>query len=126
MKKRIYLTYTKTNRVTGEIYSGRASGTDDPKKILTKRDSSHHINKDSYGKAILDEVSTNKYAIRGREQMLIDSFGGAQSEGGTSGNKINSISYRNKKREKYMKAAMKFFGVLSIISALSLFIWYII
>ena len=34
-------------------------------------------------------------AIRGREQQLIDYFGGAQSEGGTLGNRIRGVSKYN-------------------------------
>ncbi|MEM7179499.1 MAG: hypothetical protein AAF518_01195 [Spirochaetota bacterium] len=124
--KRIFLTYTKENKNTGQVYSGRASGKEDPKKILTKRDSSHHIDKASFADAELDQISTNKDAIRGREQMLIDSLGGAQSEGGTSANKINSISPRNKNKDKYMEAAMKFFGAISTGFIVMLLIRYII
>jgi len=41
-------------------------------------------------------------AIRGREQQLIEKFGGAKSGGGTSGNAINGISPRNPKRQQYL------------------------
>ncbi|MGG4154295.1 hypothetical protein [Peribacillus muralis] len=50
------------------------------------------MNKAGFGKARFDKSSKNKDAIRGREQLLIEKYGGAQSKGGTSGNKINGIS----------------------------------
>lgn len=52
----------------------------------------------------------NKNAIRGREQYLIDRYGGAQSQGGTSGNAINGISPNNKKIDIYLEATRKEFG----------------
>lgn len=50
-------------------------------------------------------------AARGREQQLIESNGGAKSKGGTSGNAINSISPTNPKKQQYMNAAFRVFGV---------------
>jgi hypothetical protein len=122
-EKKIYLTYTKENEDTGEVYSGRASGSimnqkefmEKLRKILDKRDSSHHKNQEGYQEALLDKYSTDKDAVRGREQMLIEYYGGAQSEGGISGNKINSISPRNKNITKYLKAAIKIFGTAIIL-----------
>ncbi len=50
----------------------------------------------------------DKDAIRGREQLLIEQNGGAKSEGGTSGNKINGISPNNKEnRGKYIRACVR-------------------
>ena len=45
-----------------------------------------------FGPAEVDKASTNKDAIRGREQQLIEKNGGAKSQGGTSGNAINGVS----------------------------------
>ncbi len=105
-----YQTYTKKHPETGEVYSGRASGTGTPQQNIKKRDSGHHMNAEGYGPAQLDKSSPNPDAIRGREQQLIDANGGAKSQGGTSGNQINGISPRNKqKREKYLDAAEKEF-----------------
>jgi len=116
MFKRLYLTYIKRNYQTGEIYSGRTSGFgNDPDKILGKRDKDHHRNEEGFAPADLDKVSTDADAIRGREQQLIDEHGGAKSSGGTSGNIINAISLRNKKRNKYLAAALKLFGAVSLV-----------
>ena len=70
------------------------------------------MNDKGFGPAALDKSSTNKDAIRGREQQLIDSNGGAKSQRGTSGNAINGISPNNKKKNRYMKSATdEFVGV---------------
>lgn len=127
--KRLFVTYTKRNKETGEVYSGRASGkiSDDAinddlaEQILAKRDSSHHKNEEGFDFAKLDVYSLDSDATRGREQMLIEHFGGAQSEGGSSGNKLNSISHRNKKRDDYLEAARKIFGGITILFLISLF-----
>ena len=68
------------------------------------------MNDKGFGPAVLDKSSNNYAAIRGREQMLIDLYGGAQSTGGTSGNAINGISINNPKYDYYMKSAQGEFG----------------
>ena len=110
--KRIFLTYTKQHKIKPKVYSGRCSGFGHPIKILAKRDSSHHMNKDGFHPADIDKYSYNSDAIRGREQELIEYYGGAKSEGGTSANAINTISKRNKKRKKYLDACKRAFGTL--------------
>ncbi len=100
-----YQTYTKTNPTTGEVYSGRTSGYDTSAKNVRNRDANHHMNDKGFGPTKLDQSSSNKDAIRGREQQLIDGNGGAKSQGGTSGNAINGIGPNNKKKDIYIKAA---------------------
>ncbi|MBN2423416.1 MAG: hypothetical protein JXR46_01440 [Calditrichaceae bacterium] len=65
---------------------------------------------DGYGPAKLDKSSSNPDAIRGREQQLIESNGGAKSQNGTSGNKINGVSPNNPNNQKYLYEANKDFG----------------
>jgi len=115
MLRRIYLTYFKKNQFTGQIYCGRTSGFGNIRNIIRNRDRKHHKNKDGFGAAQVDKVSENSEAIRGREQQLIDEHGGAKSSGGTSGNIINAIGLRNKKRNKYLAAALKLFGAVSLV-----------
>ena len=103
-------TYTKTNPETGEVYSGRTSGTGTPAENMRGRDRNHHMNDKGFGPAQLDKSSTNADAIRGREQQLIDANGGAKSQGGTSGNSINGVSPTNPNRQKYEDAASQEFG----------------
>ena len=105
-----FQTYTKGNPTTGEVYSGRASGTGTPEQNLARRDAGHHMTDQGFGPAQLDKSSGNKAAIRGREQQLIEANGGAKSGGGTSGNAINGISPSNPKGAGYIKAANKEFG----------------
>lgn len=127
--KKLFVTYTKENPETEEVYSGLASGNQEEniselqtiRRILRKRDYSHHKNEEGFKEAQLDKASEDYEAIRGREQMLIEHHGGAKSGGGTSGNEINSISGRNKKRDQYLDAAIKLFGGLSILFIIFLF-----
>ena len=109
-KKTTHQTYTKSNPKTREVYSGRTSGSSTPEANIANRDASHHKTKEGFGPAILDKSSKNKAAIRGREQDLIDANGGAKNSGGTSGNKINSISRDNPKRDQYFQAADREFN----------------
>ena len=101
---KLYVTYTKKNPVTGEVYSGRTSGYGDPQDIIAKRDRGHHMNEKGFEEAQIDRFSTDPDAIRGREQYLIDLHGGAKSQGGTSGNAINGISPTNPNKKRYVEA----------------------
>ncbi|MFC7531845.1 polymorphic toxin-type HINT domain-containing protein [Actinoplanes sp. GCM10030250] len=119
-----YVTYTKVHPVTGKIYSGRTRGYGDPNDIVAAREAGHHMNDEGFGPAVLDKWmeatlpvadrhSDLAYqAMRGREQNLIDHFGGARSMGGTSGNSINGIAEDNKLRHVYMNAARRVYGLL--------------
>lgn len=109
-RNKTHQTYTKTNPKTGEVYSGRTSGTGTPEENVAARDAGHHMNEQGYGPAEVDKSSTNANSIRGREQQLIDQNGGAQSQGGTSGNAINGVSDTNPKADVYKGAAEKEFG----------------
>ncbi|MFA5420066.1 MAG: RHS repeat-associated core domain-containing protein, partial [Bacteroidales bacterium] len=106
-----YQTYTKVNSKTGEVYSGRTSGTKTPRENVEARDKNHHKNKDGFGPAKLDKSSSNKDAIRGREQQLIDMNGWAKSTGGTSGNVINGVSPNNPNGAYYEDLAKKLWGI---------------
>ncbi len=109
-RQKTYQTYTKRNPETGEVYCGRTSGCGNPLQNVDDRDRNHHKNADGFGEAELEKSSTNKDAIRGHEQQLIEQYGGAKSQGGTSGNAINGISPNNPKRDHYLDAATKEFG----------------
>ncbi|WP_160174634.1 hypothetical protein [Archangium violaceum] len=104
---RVYATYTKLNSRTGRYYAGRTSMVIDLNKPLRPqavaavdaRDSNHHLDENDEPKgsgfrpAVLDEFDVgtsvnyaNRYSdvaywrIRGREQQLMDSLGGAWSD----------------------------------------------
>lgn len=108
--EKTYQTYTKKAKDPSKNgdYSGRTSGTDTPRMNIEKRDKSHHMN-DTHGPATLDKSSANKDAIRGREYQNIQNNGGAQSKGGTSGNKIEGVGDKNPKKQRYIDAAKKEF-----------------
>lgn len=80
-----FVTYTRTNIATGQVYSGRTSGVGDPQAIVSARSNGHPERLAGFGSAVIDRwaVGVKGYAaIRGREQQLIDLHGGAQSDGG--------------------------------------------
>ncbi|WP_221227832.1 RHS repeat domain-containing protein [Rhodocyclus tenuis] len=108
--EKTYQTYTKTNAKTGEVYCGRTSGCGTPIENVLNRDANHHMNERGFGPARLDKSSSSSEAIRGREQQMIDVFGGAKSTGGSSGNAINGISPSNPNGQRYLDAAKKEFG----------------
>lgn len=109
-----YVTYTKYNPQTNQYYIGRSSGFGTPETIVRRRDYNHHRNPEGYLPAILDRWSKNYQAIRGREQQIIDLFGGAWSDVGVentqSGNKIRAISITNFNLQVYLIQATSLFG----------------
>lgn len=114
-----YATYTRTNPSSDKVYSGRTSGYGDPYILVAQRGAQQAIlNAEGYNPPILDQAlmlqqDPNAYgAIRGREQQLIDYFGGAQSYEGTSRNMINGISYYNPLRSTYIQLSIARFGAL--------------
>jgi hypothetical protein len=82
--------------------------------LNTRAISPDHLLKTAQGFGPLeyDKWSYNRSSIRGREQMLIDLHGGAQSIGGTSANKINGIWPFSPNRSGYMRSATEEFGTL--------------
>ena len=114
---RLFITYFKKHRRSDKVYAGRASGIStgdevaDAARIMIKRDSVHHKNEDGFTKGEIDEISFNEDAIRGREQNMIDYL----NEKGICENKRNGIGIRNKKRNRYLQAALKLFGRISIV-----------
>lgn len=122
---RLFITYIKENSGSGELYIGRASclvnniDEEAADKIRKKRNNHHHRNKDKFGEAVIDRISTNYDAIRGREDMMIR----RTKELGISGNKYNGISNRNRKRQKYINAAIDLFGDIAF--GLIMYRWFL-
>ena len=109
-----YETYTRFNPRTGQCYSGRTSGTGTPEENVKRRNAAQLLlNKEGFLPGIVDRSSPNEGAIRGREQMIIERNGGAQSSGGTSRNKINGISEWNFAKSGYMAASVAEFGSIN-------------
>jgi len=124
----LYITYTLINKA-GVVYSGRASGYGTPEQVLAARLSGHHMvaqgfvsngQAESVAYAQLppsaDRHNDPAYqAIRGREQQLIDYFGGAQSDyngTGTSGNSIRGVARDNVRGPQYWAQSNAYFGEL--------------
>ncbi len=55
----------------------------------------HHKRIEGFSLPNIDRAVQGYPAIRGREQQLIDLYGRAQSEGGTSGNRIRGVGKSN-------------------------------
>ncbi|WP_224367624.1 leucine-rich repeat domain-containing protein [Hyalangium versicolor] len=141
---RIYVTYTKFNNGTKRFYSGRASMVVDLNKpyrpqavrAVEQRDKNHHIEdenpepKDSaFDPARLDEFDVGTavnyndryrdlayWRIRGREQQLIDRFGGAWSDTGEpykTENPYRGVAKDNVNGRRFYNTATDKWGKLS-------------
>lgn len=116
----VYVTYTRFKTATDLVYSGRTSGYirlsnpgSDLTRIVNMRAAGQPLlNAEGFSLPVVDAYSTSNSAIRGREQQLIDYYGGARSVGGTTRNMINGISDKNPLRDYYMDAADTEFGRL--------------
>ncbi|MDA8523439.1 RHS repeat-associated core domain-containing protein [Acidovorax sp. NCPPB 4044] len=110
--QKTYQTYTRYNPLTGQCYSGRTSGTDTPENNVRNRGYGQPLlTAEGFLPPVLDRSSSNRSAIRGREQQLIELNGGAQSSGGSSRNLINGISPWNPRGVfVYIPAANDEFG----------------
>ena len=98
-------------------------GYGDDSAIVATRDAGHHMTAQGFGPAVVDKsiYATMPYAdrygdlayqaIRGREQSLIDYFGGAQSMGGPSGNAIQGVADDTALRSAFMDATRRAFGL---------------
>ena len=108
--KKTFQTYTKAAKnALDKPYSGKTSGKGTPDENVAKRDKNHHKNQ-THKKAVLDRSSPNSDAIRGREQQNIDRNGGAQKQGGNSGNTNRGVSEKNPKAKQYEAASNKEFN----------------
>jgi RHS repeat-associated protein len=129
-----YVTYTKVKHNddgTISIYSGKTSGPASltASAIVKARDANHKLKdrgpKNGYDDAVVDKEAVGslsdpraKFAIRGREQQLVDYWGGAQSDtknypgGGVSANKIRAVRANHPLGRIYHEAANMLFGWL--------------
>ncbi|KAB0650454.1 RHS repeat-associated core domain-containing protein, partial [Burkholderia diffusa] len=111
-REKTYQTYTRYNPTTGQCYSGRTSGYEDPETNVKNRSYGQaYLTAEGFLPPVLDRSSTSYRAIRGREQQLIELNGKAQSSGGISRNLINGISPINPAGPLlYLPAALAQFG----------------
>ena len=129
LSERVFVTYTKTHP-DGRVYVGRASGTGSPLDVIRRRDLGHHMNALGFGPAVLDQFVTGftsvqagtgfvttlsaYVVIRGREQQLIDFYGGSMSDGNLKGaNLIRGVSKWNPLGRVYHAASSAIFGQIA-------------
>lgn len=109
-QEKLYVTYSLKNE-DGQVYFGRTSGYGDPDSIVQARYKYHHMRLLGYGSPTPDRAAYGDdgyAAIRGREQLLIESRGGVGSPG--VGNVINGISIANPRRSYYISTAVEYWG----------------
>lgn len=114
LTQRVYVTYTMTNAF-GQTYVGRTSGFGNPYSIMMARASSHHMRSLGFGSPVLDRAvqGIQGYpAIRGREQQLIDFYGGIGNP--KVGNRIRGVAKYNPLGSLYHNASNYYFGTLSL------------
>ena len=111
-----YVVYIKHNP-TGMVYVGRTSGFGTPNEVLRRRDASHSYNALGFGPAVLHSALVNVGslqgypAMRGREQQVIDSYGGIGSP--LVANKIRGVSQYNPLGFGFWHASNLYFGPLA-------------
>ncbi len=111
-KQKIYVTYVMTNPKTSQVYVGRTSGIGDPLKIALRRYYSHTFRRlQGYTNLMIDKWSNSKDAIRGREQQLIDFYGGIGSK--KVGNYIRGVARWNPRGRIYYDSSNKEFGKIA-------------
>lgn len=139
---RIYVTYTKRNRATHLSYAGRTSmvvDLDEPLRLqaalaVLLRDRNHHLDENSEPKKAaftlasvdrFDVGSAQDYSrryddvaywrVRGREQQMIDSLGGAHSDTGEPNrteNVLRGVAKDNPLGRRFHDAATELWGQL--------------
>lgn len=113
LQTRTFVTYTLTN-ASGQVYVGRTSGFGTPESIMMRRYLSHHMALQGFSNPRRDAWSRGPgayFAIRGREQQLIDHFGGVGSPG--VANAIRGVSKRNPAGRAFWSSSNATFGPLA-------------
>lgn len=109
--QRIFVTYTLTNTTSKQIYVGRTSGFGTPYSVMMQRYSSHHMRLLGFLNPRVDVAVQGIFgypAIRGREQQLIDYYGGIGSP--RVGNSIRGVAYYNPNGRFYFQQSNTTFG----------------
>ncbi|MFT3946516.1 MAG: RHS repeat-associated core domain-containing protein [Agriterribacter sp.] len=113
LTQRVYVTYTLTGP-QGQKYAGRASGFGTPQSVMMSRYASHHMRAFGYRNPTLDVAAQGAdayLAIRGREQQLIDFYGGVGNP--NVGNSIRGVWYYNPAGRVFHKLSDLYFGPLA-------------
>jgi len=139
---RLYVTYTKLNRTTHRFYAGRTSMVVELTRSLALqavaaillRDRNHHMDESAepessaFADAEVDRFDVGSaidygqryddaayWRIRGREQQLIDSLGGARSDTGEpyrTENAVRGVAKDNPRGRRFHEAATESWGLL--------------
>ncbi len=112
---RTHLTYILTNKETNQVYVGRSSGFGKPTKVLRRRMYGHAYIKKGFDNPKIDKAIqgiNSRPAIRGREQQLIDFYGGIANP--KVANKIRAVSKQKRKAVRLHKISSQYFGELHI------------
>lgn len=94
-----------------QIYVGRTSGFGTPEQLVLKRYSGHHMKAKGFKKPKVDKAIQGihgKMAIRGREQQLIDYYGGIGNP--KVANSIRGVSKLNPGGRVFHMQSNLFFG----------------
>lgn len=116
---RTFITYVLTNPETGMVYIGRTSGFGEPNKIVSRRMFGHKYYNEGFTIQKVDKAMQgwDAYrAIRGREQQLIDFFGGIGAS--NVANKIRAVSKIKENRKRLHDTANEYFGELHIFTGI--------
>lgn len=114
-REKTFATYVLVNPRTGQVYIGRTSGYDSPEQLVRKRYSGHTILRNEgfiidpsapYESAAYGDFG--ELAVRGREQQLIDYYGGPRSR--KVRNIIRGVSKCNPAGEEFHEASDELFG----------------
>ena len=112
--QKTFITYILTNPKTKQKYIGRTSGTGSVEKIVKRRLYNHKYFKQEFTEIKLDKVIQagifGRYAIRGREQNLLDYHGGLKNP--TIANKIRAVALINPMASVYLKYSNEYFDQL--------------
>jgi len=110
---RTYATYILSNPETGQVYVGRCSGYGNLEKIIFRRLYSHKYYKRGFTIIQIDKAMQGvdaRISIRGREQLLIDFYGGIKNP--IVANKIRAVSKFNRRQKRMYSLSEKYFGKL--------------
>jgi hypothetical protein len=114
INERTFITYTLTNPGTGQVYIGRASGIGDPYSVMMQRYGAHHMKACGFVNPTLDKAIqgwSGYPAIRGREQQLIDYYGGIGDP--KVANAIRGVAEENVAGTWFWNESNRRFGPLS-------------
>ncbi|MBD5358068.1 MAG: hypothetical protein HDR88_13860 [Bacteroides sp.] len=108
---RIYLTYVLINHETKQYYIGRTSGVGTPYQVFMRRYCNHHMRGFGFVPYKIDKFKPGIQgyrAIRGREQQLIDFYGGIGDP--KVANSIRGVAERNRRGRRYHMLSNRYFG----------------